>query len=129
MIKKNNQNKTVAIIEDDQILVKALGDELKDAGYQVIKAFNGRDGLALVLKEHPDLILLDIVMPEMDGNTMLSSLRQDPWGRDVPVIILSDLNEASKVTKALVQQAFDYMVKSSWTLDDIIKRVNDKLRG
>ena len=125
---KNIKIRTVAIIEDDEILANTLGDELQDAGYKVIKALNGNQGLTLVLKEHPDLILLDIVMPEMDGITMLNELRMDIWGKAVPVIILTNLSEASKVAKAFVKGAFDYLVKSSWRLEDVVEKVDRKLK-
>ena len=128
MPKQMSKNKTVAIIEDDPVLNKTLGDGLEDAGYRVIQATNGKEGLALVLKEHPDLILLDIVMPEMDGITMLNSLRQDYWGGDVPVIVLSNLSEPAEITEALAHSAFDYLVKSSWKLKDVVKKVESKLK-
>ena len=128
MSEQKEKSKTIAIIEDDPVLAKTLEDALKDAGYQTVRADNGKTGLALVLKEHPDLILLDIVMPQMDGITMLNSLRQDYWGGDVPVIVLSNLSEPAEITEALAHSAFDYLVKSSWKLNDVVKKVESKLK-
>ena len=128
MSEQKEKSKTIAIIEDDPVLAKTLEDALKDAGYQTVRADNGKTGLALVLKEHPDLILLDIVMPQMDGITMLNSLRQDYWGGDVPVIVLSNLSEPAEITEALAHSAFDYLVKSSWKLKDVVKKVESKLK-
>jgi len=125
---ENIKIRTVAIVEDDETLANTLGDELQDAGYKVIKALNGREGLTMVIKEHPDLILLDIIMPEMDGITMLNELRNDDWGKSVPVIILTNLSEANKVAKAFVKGAFDYLVKSSWKLEDVVEKVDEKLK-
>ena len=128
MSEQKEKSKTIAIIEDDPVLAKTLEDALKDAGYKTVRADNGKTGLALVLKEHPDLILLDIVMPQMDGITMLNSLRQDYWGGDVPVIVLSNLSEPAEITEALAHSAFDYLVKSSWKLNDVVKKVESKLK-
>ncbi len=102
-------------------------DKFKSEGFLVTSAKDGQEGLNLAITDHPDLILLDIIMPVMDGMTMLSQLRQDPWGKTVPVILLTNLSEAEKVVESLREGVYDYLVKSDWKLEDIVKKVREKL--
>jgi CheY-like chemotaxis protein len=120
--------KQILIVEDVSFLQKAMKVILKDAGYDVIIASNGEDGLNKALKKHPDLILLDILMPKMDGMTMLKELRKDPWGKKAPVIILTNLNDKEKLIEATKEHVVDYYVKSDWEIDEIVKIVDDKLK-
>ena len=81
--------KIILIVEDDRSLLHALTDKFKLEGFHVLNSENGKEGLEMALKEEPDAILLDILMPIMDGLTMLGELRQaNSWGRRVPVVIL-----------------------------------------
>lgn len=120
---------TILIVEDEKPLLAALTDTLRRAGFLVIQARNGQAGLDRALKEHPDVILLDIIMPVMDGMTMLNHLRNDAWGNDVEVLLLTNLNEPEKVSNALEKKVQDYLVKSDWKIKDIVKKVNEKLGG
>lgn len=122
-----NKNKKILIVEDELPLSTVLSEKLTLSGFFVTQAKNGVEGLDMALKNHPDLILLDIIMPKMDGMEMLSKLRADEWGKDVPVIILTNLSEAGKVADAVVHGVHDYVVKADWTLDDVIKKINLKL--
>ena len=88
---------------------------------------NGEVGLERALKERPDLILLDIIMPVMDGMTMLAKLRTDKWGKDVPVIMLTNLNNSEDVEEASKHGVYDYLVKSNWRLEDVIGKVREAL--
>lgn len=124
----NNSNKknVIAIIEDDQILSKSLSGELIDAGFDVICAFNGKDGLDLILKSKPDLVLLDIIMPVMDGLTMLRSLREDSWGKRVPVIMLTNLStDEYLMESALKLDPSHYLTKTDWKLADVVEKVKN----
>ena len=125
--KMTAKDKTIAIIEDDDILRSTLSDALADEGFAVITANDGEAGLRLVLNKHPDLILLDIVMPLMDGLTMLKKLRADQWGGGVPVIVLTNLSDAVTIAEITEQTAYDYLVKSSWQLEAVVKKVKEKL--
>lgn len=75
--------KKILIVEDEESLLKTLGEKFTLEGFEVVKAQNGVEGLRVALQEHPDLILLDIVMPVMGGMEMLGKLRQDDWGKNV----------------------------------------------
>jgi DNA-binding response OmpR family regulator len=119
--------KKVLVVEDDGALLQILRDKLTKEAFSVFLAKDGAIGLDTALKEHPDLILLDIVMPVMDGMSMLFHLRKDPWGKTVPVILLTNLSEAEDVAESLRERAYDYLVKSDWKLEDVVKKVKEKL--
>ena len=119
--------KIILIVEDEASMLAALRDKLSHAGFIILEAKNGQEGLTSALTNHPDLILLDIIMPIMDGMTMLDNLRLDPWGKSVPVVLLTNLSEADKVAASLRQGVYDYLIKSDWKLEDIVKKVKTKL--
>jgi len=77
---EETNGKKILVIEDEKPMLDAVADTLKQHNFAVITADNGKDGLDTALREHPDLMLLDIFMPKMDGLTMLETLRNDPWG-------------------------------------------------
>lgn len=112
----------VLIIEDETPLRKALLRKFVSAGFEVREARDGEEGLAIATHEHPDLILLDIIMPVMDGITMLKELRKDAWGKDAHVIMLTNLSDDSASQRALENGAHDFLVKSAWTMDDVLSR-------
>lgn len=117
----------ILIIEDESTLLAALVDKFTQEGFTVLSAKDGQEGLNSARDKHPDIILLDIVMPIMDGITMLYEMRKDSWGKLVPVIILTNLSDAGKVAESISQGVYDYLVKSDWKLDDIVKKVKEKL--
>jgi two-component system, OmpR family, alkaline phosphatase synthesis response regulator PhoP len=119
--------KKVLIVEDEVILLNALMKKFHKEGFLVMGEKNGKLGLDRALKDKPDLILLDIIMPVMDGMTMLAKLRRDGWGKNVPVIMLTNLNSSEDVTEAAKHGAYDYLVKSDWRLEDVIGKVNEAL--
>lgn len=112
----------VLIIEDEAALRNALRDKLTNAGFSVTTAKDGEEGLVLAFAEEPQLILLDVVMPKMDGMTLLHKLRKDSWGQTVPVIMLTNL-EANIPSNAV----FEYLVKSNTHLEDVVAKVKAKL--
>lgn len=121
-------NNKILIIDDEPALLNALVDKFTRAGFKVLIAENGKEGLESAFKNQPDLILLDIIMPVMDGITMLYQLRKDKWGKNVKVILLTNLSDPGKISKPLTQKVNGYLVKSDWTLKDIIKQVTKKLK-
>ena len=120
--------KKILIVEDERSLLEALVRKFSSEGFTVFEAKNGEEGLEVALKEHPDLILLDIVMPKMDGITMLHKLREDKWGKDAQVVMLSNLSDAGKVQEATSEGAYDFLVKSDWHIDDVVKKAKEKLK-
>ncbi|MBL7141863.1 response regulator [Patescibacteria group bacterium] len=123
----SKNKKKILIVEDEAPLRQAISDKFKRGGFTTLEAKDGSEGLDAALKEHPDLIILDLIMPKTDGLSMLKELRGDDWGKEVPVIILTNLSDAENVAKAMEKGVYDFLVKSDWKLEDLIKRVKDKL--
>jgi DNA-binding response OmpR family regulator len=120
-------NEKILVVEDDLVLQKIISDKLTKENYQVVCANDGEQGLAAALQNHPDLILLDLVMPKMDGLSMLKKLREDIWGKDARVIITTNLADDSKTEEGMKHGVYDYLVKTEWSLDDLILKVKDKV--
>ena len=123
----STQNKKILIVEDEAPLRQAIFDKFEREGFQTFQEENGEGGLESAFKEHPDIILLDIVMPKVDGLSMLRTLRRDEWGKNVQIILLTNLNDAEYVATAMENGVFDFLVKSDWKLDDLVIRVKEKL--
>ena len=118
---------TILLAEDDRILRKAGEATLKKKGYTVIAAVDGEDALAKAREHKPDLILLDVIMPKLQGFEVLASLKQDSSTRDIPVIMLSNLQEESDIRKAADAGALGYLVKSNVQLDTLTAKVVEVL--
>ncbi|MCK5356972.1 MAG: response regulator, partial [Elusimicrobiales bacterium] len=99
----------------------------EDAGYEVLTASDGQSGLDAAIAKKPDLILLDIMMPKMDGMTMLKKLRQHPNGKRVPIIILTNLSSEEKLIEANKEGVTDYFIKSDWEIEELPDLVANKL--
>lgn len=121
--------KKILIVEDEEVLLGALTEKLTNEGFDTISARDGEEGLGTALKEQPDLILLDIIMPRMDGLTMLEKLRQaSPWGKDVPVLILTNLSPGDDTLKQVVRdEPAYYLVKTNWTLEEVVVKIKERL--
>ncbi len=122
-----NEPKKILVVEDDASLLHALKDKLVHEGFSVFEAKNGAEGLAAALREHPDLLLLDIVMPQMDGMTMLKNLRQDAWGKTVKVIFLTNLSDNENISEAMKLSSYDFLVKVDWKIEDVVRKIREKL--
>ncbi len=120
-------NKTILVVEDDVSLLNALTSKLRGEGFEVLEAKNGQVGLDLALKEHPDLMLLDVVMPRMDGISVMKELRQDEWAKDLPVIVLTNLSYAKDTLKEIEASGYDFLVKTDWKLSEVVVKVKEKL--
>ena len=120
--------KKVLVIEDDPVLSETLILNLEHDGFETLHAKDGEEGLALALSAKPDLILLDIILPKIDGLTMLDTLRKTEGGQHIPVIVLSNLSELPEVVAAMEGGVRDYLVKVDWQIEDVIKKVREKLK-
>jgi DNA-binding response OmpR family regulator len=122
-------NKKILIVEDEQVLSKALTERFTNEGYQILTASDGELGLQMALKEEPDLILLDIVLPKLDGMAMMRQLREGSvWGKQVPVILLTNLNVDDNMMDAITKdKPAYYLVKTDWTMDQIAEKVKERL--
>lgn len=117
----------ILIIEDESILLARLSQAFEEEHFEVIRASNGDEGLEKSLREHPDAIILDIVMPGMDGLSLLKLLRKDNWGRKAPVFILTNNTNTNKLADAMSSGTFEYLVKSDWALEDIVREIKEKV--
>ncbi len=126
----NGDKKVVLVVEDEAPMLHVLIDTLKQEGYVALQAKDGVEGLQLASSQHPDLILLDLLMPHMDGMTMMSRLRENAWGKDIPVIILTNVSADTDATlKAIVDlQPAYYLIKSDVKLEEIVEKVEEILR-
>ena len=120
-------SKKILVVEDEAPMRSALCDKLVREGFITLEAKNGKEGLEIALKEHPDLILLDIVMPIMDGMAMLKKLREDQWGKSAYVIMLTNLSDSQKLSEAFTQGSFEYLVKSDWKIEAVIAKIRERL--
>lgn len=120
-------NHSILVVEDEPALMKALVKKLSDAGYSVDCATNGQEGLEKALATHPDLLILDIILPRLDGVSLLKKIREDEWGKGAKAIFLTNLTDENKLEEALAQGTSDYLIKSDWNLKDVIKKVQAKL--
>lgn len=120
--------KKILIVEDDKSLRHALEETVSREGFIPMIAKDGEEGLKSALKNHPDLILLDIIMPKMNGVKMLKSLRDDAWGKTVPVLLLTNDTDPEHMRETLKDNATDYLIKSDWEIEDVVKKVKTTLR-
>lgn len=117
----------VLVVEDEDILLTALSEELKSGGYEVDGAGDGVEGLEKVKSFKPDLILLDLLMPKMDGMEMLKKLRENDETKNIPVVILTNLSDYERISEALALGAMDYLVKANYKLEDLLNKVSTVL--
>jgi len=117
----------ILICEDDKSLREMYQLRLSINGYDVVEAKDGEEGLDLAIKEKPDLILLDIMMPKMSGMDVLDILKSTPETKDIPVILLTALNEESIRSKGLVYGAEDYLVKASTMPGKVVEKIEEVL--
>lgn len=121
--------KRILIVEDERAMADAISDVLSQE-FTTLIAEDGEKGLETALEKHPDLILLDIFMPKMDGLVMLQKLRLNEWGKKIPVIILTNLNPNSNsvINSVLKDEPAYYLVKSDVKLEGIVDKVKEVLQ-
>lgn len=119
--------KKILIVEDEASLRLALEFKLKNEGFDVISAADGEEGLTKALAEKPDLTLLDIILPKLDGFSVLEALSKDEAGRDLEIIVLTNLSPSGEALKHAENIKYEYLVKADWKLDDLIEKVKNKL--
>ncbi len=117
----------IAIIEDDAAISQMYRIKFESEGYSVETAENGLLGLELIQKMNPDIILLDLMMPEMNGDEMLTKLRQQPWGRDIKVVILTNMGESEAPAAIHELGVLAFIVKANMTPRQVAELVKEKL--
>lgn len=120
----NTKNiKIVLIVEDDEVISSALHEEFLEAGFDVLQAFDGEEGLELTRIHKPNLILLDIMMPKKNGFEMLKELKESPLTKNIPVIVLTALGQNDDIKKIINLGAEGYIVKSGKSLAQVLEEV------
>lgn len=113
--------KKILIIDDDLSLSQIFADKLTASNFSVLVAKDGQSGLRLAFSECPDLIFLDIIMPEMSGFEVLKTIRDNDWGKTVPVFMLTNLDQTEKISEAMSSNVSGYFVKGSVELEEIVR--------
>ena len=120
--------KKILIIEDDKFLRELIAQKLIKEGYDIAEAVDGEKGIKAVGEEKPDLVLLDLVLPGIDGFEVLARMKGDPETAQVPVIILSNLGQKDDIEKGLKMGAVDYLIKAHFTPAEIIEKIRIVLK-
>jgi DNA-binding response OmpR family regulator len=120
--------KRILFIEDESVLQKTFGEILNQEGYEMISALDGEAGLKLAKAKKPDLILLDLVLPKINGFEVLKKMKEGPETKNIPVIILTNLEGMGDVEKAIEMGAKTYLVKAQYTLEEVIEKIKKVLQ-
>ena len=120
--------KKILIIEDDKFLRELITQRLVKEGYEISEADDGEKGIKSVKEIKPDLVLLDLILPGIDGFTILARLKEDQALAQIPVIILSNLGQKDDIEKGLKMGAIDYLIKAHFTPAEIIEKINIVLK-
>ncbi len=123
--------KKILIIDDDKIFSKILRDGLISSGkreYEIISAFDGEEGFEVASREKPDLIMLDVMMPKVDGIEFLRKLRAEEWGKEMPVIMETQVSDIEKMSEGVQLGVQGYILKSDYSLDAILRQVEDTFK-
>ena len=113
----------VLLVEDDKMIIDMYTLKFSQEGYDIMQAENGQDGLDLAKSQLPDIILLDIILPQMDGFTVLKELKADANTKDIPVVLLTNLGQDGDVKKGLELGANDYLIKANYTPSQVVDKV------
>lgn len=122
------EKRKILVVEDDRSLQSVIVEMLSQEGYETISAFDGEEGLAKLSQEKPDLVLLDIILPKKDGFEFLSQMKNNPETKEVPVLILTNLEEVDKVQKAVDLGATTFMIKSDYSIREVLEKVREALK-
>lgn len=116
-------NKCILFVEDDTLLQDVMGRALRQAGFEVLSAFNGKEALKYITDQSIDLILLDIILPGIDGFEVLQLMRKNPKTADIKVIVLSNLGSPEDVKRGMELGALHYLVKAKYSPSEIIDHI------
>jgi two-component system, OmpR family, alkaline phosphatase synthesis response regulator PhoP len=120
--------KKILFVEDEIAMLNALANKFKQEGFEIFTASDGEEGVKVALKEKPDLLMLDIIMPKLDGLGVIKEVRENAkWGKDVPIIMLTNLSDPEHVSEAAKYGVYDFLVKTDWRLDEVVQMVRTKL--
>lgn len=122
-----DQKKKILLVEDEKLLLDMTKSSFEKAGFEVFLAMNGEEGLKEFESHNPDILVVDLNMPLMDGFEMLEKLRKMPKGKTVPVIIFTNSEQGKDILKSAESHIDHYLVKVGWTPSELVKKVNSIL--
>lgn len=117
------KNNLILLADDDESIRQLYTDALSLADLEVITAKNGAEALAIALEKHPAVILMDIMMPGMDGHDTVEKIRADGWGKTAKIIYLTNFSEPEHVAKAFAQKPEEYIIKAQTDVKDVVNLV------
>ncbi len=120
--------KNILFIEDDEFLRGVINKKLSAEGFNMISAIDGEEGIKKVKEEKLDLVLLDLILPNIDGFTVLEKMKEDAKTSKIPVLILSNLGQKENIEKGIKLGATDYLVKAQFTPEEIVEKVKNILK-
>jgi DNA-binding response OmpR family regulator len=120
--------KKILIVEDDKFLRELIVQKLIKEGYETVEAIDGEQGIKKIKEENPDIVLLDLILPGIDGFEVLSQKKEDPGVAQIPVIVLSNLGQKEDVERGLKLGAVDYLIKAHFTPGEIIEKIKNILK-
>jgi len=120
--------KTILLVEDDPFLIDIYKSKLKEVGFEIETAEDGEKALRKTKEKKPDLMLLDIVLPKIDGWEILKKIRSDPGLKDLKVIVLSNLGQKEEVEKGMALGATKYLIKAHFTPSEVVEEVKKLLK-
>lgn len=121
----DQEKKKILVVDDEEDLVSALKTSLSYEGFEVFTARDGQEGLEVAFKEKPDLIFLDIIMPNVDGIGFLQRLRKDEWGKEAEVVVMTVLDDVEKMADVVQSGGNEYILKTDVSLKAIVKKAKE----
>jgi len=115
----------ILIVEDEFFLRTVLEKKLQAEGFEVILASDGEDAIEKILKEVPDLILLDLILPKKNGFEVLEEIKKDPYLKEIPIIVVSNLGHELDIERAKKLGVNDYLIKAHTSLDSVIEKIKE----
>jgi CheY-like chemotaxis protein len=122
-----DEQANILLIEDEEVLANMYETKFKNEGFKIRKALDGEEGLKLVAEEKPELILLDIIMPKLDGFSVLKRLKANEATKNIPVVLLTNLGQNEDVDKGQKLGAMGYLVKANLTPSEVVNKVKEFL--
>jgi len=119
--------KTILFIEDESALQKTFGEIFKQEGYEMTSALDGEIGLRSAKTKKPDLILLDLILPKINGFDVLKQLKEDPDTKEIPVIVLTNLEGMQDIEKVIGLGATTYLIKANYSLVEVMEKIKKAL--
>lgn len=121
--------KKILFIEDESALQKTFGELLSQEGYEMLSALDGELGIKLAVEKKPDLILLDLILPKTNGFEVLKKLKADNETKDIPVVVLTNLESIEDIDRAISLGATNYLVKTQYEIEEVLAKIKKVLSG